>query len=200
MILKNLSHIEINIENNLYYGFDQDWHTGYFHKMAGCGPTTATMLLNYLRLRDSLNIPINHNNLDELKKSLNNVFNYVTPGAHGVNKTSMFVDGINKFILEHKLNYKCEELVINKGFDKRPNLDEAIDFIKKGIDCDCPIAFLSLSKGDIKVIDSWHWMTIVSIVDKIVTFYDNGKKESFDIEVWLKTSKLGGGFVYLIKE
>ena len=39
-----------------------------------------------------------------------------------------------------------------------------INFVRLGLDQDCPVAFLNLSNGRLTNLDSWHWVTITGLL------------------------------------
>ena len=87
----------------------------------------------------------------------------------------------------------------------RPALSSVVDFIAKGLDSDCPIAFLNLSNGKVSNLDRWHWVTIVGLeTDQdnnhvSAQIFDGGKEFEIDLKLWYETTTLSGGFVFFEK-
>ena len=69
------------------------------------------------------------------------------------------------------------------------------DFIEKALRRNQPVAFLNLSNGTLDNLDSWHWVTIVSLRGDDAMIYDQGKARWVHLRQWLETSLMGGGFV-----
>ncbi len=199
MKLKQMHLLEFEYENKLSYGFNQKWHKGFFKRLSGCGPTTGTMLLYYLKNRDDLNLKISTNSFDELQDSLDYTYNIMKPTVKGIDSTTLYVNGLNKILTDSDLSYNIHNIYLRK--DEQNELHCYADFIKEGIKKDSPVAFLNLHSGKVLILESWHWLTIVSIIDYeddyFITCYDNGNKIEFKLGDWFNTTKLGGGFVYI---
>jgi hypothetical protein len=67
------------------------------------------------------------------------------------------------------------------------------------------VAFLSLDKGEEELLDSWHWVTMLSLQyeeDGSAAFADvadEGKLLHVDLKKWFDTTGLGGGFVRFVQ-
>ena len=100
-------------------------------------------------------------------------------------------------------NYHARMLTVSVVPRFRPSSEEVLNFIKAGLACDSPVAFLNRHRGNQETIDSWHWGPIVRLdTDRspaIADVYDEGIKKSFAPAEWAKETMLGGGFVYLQK-
>ncbi len=69
-----------------------------------------------------------------------------------------------------------------------------------------PHRLLNLGKGRETALESWHWIVVVALsYDEnqgryVAACYDAGRIITFDVGLWLATSRLGGGFVYITVE
>jgi hypothetical protein len=72
--------------------------------------------------------------------------------------------------------------------------------VRVGLASDCPIAFLNLTKGRVKNIQGWHWITITSadMSDTHLSAYasDEGKQICFDLRLWYLSTRMRGGLIY----
>jgi len=180
----------------IIFGLNQDWYKSKWHRMAGCGPTAATSLI-YYRLSDD--ITLNKNSAIQLMEVL---WDYVTPGMGGVYKRSMFTDGLKRYFDINQINANIESIEISKNKKTRMSLNDTINFLENGLNQNSPIAFLNLDNGDEKKLDEWHWVVISGIDihedhnQVFINIIDDGKLFAIDLNLWLRTTKKGGAFVY----
>lgn len=188
------------------YGANQNWYKDNWQRKSGCGPSSAANLFAYLASQNpngemlcDLRPPFEQ---DSYLKHMENLWAFVTPTMNGVNSTKLFMDGSIKYAKSRGVHITTHHLDLgNKTDCKRPGVDECIEFIKEGLESDCPVAFLNLSNGKVKNLHFWHWVTIVDLWEDsdgtiYVTASDEGIKRDFDIKLWVETTLLGGGFVY----
>jgi len=77
-----------------------------------------------------------------------------------------------------------------------------LSFLEGGLIKDAPIAFLNLCNGQVKNLDPWHWVTIISLEyaengkSASIKILDEGLIKKIDLALWYDTTTLGGGFVY----
>jgi len=146
---------------------------------------------------------------------MNDMWSHVTPTSHGVYNTKIFCDGCLSYAKSRNLKVDCEHLDIPPRYEVRPSLTDILAFVRRGIDSDIPVAFLSLDNGKESRIDKWHWMTIIAVQtsrennsterfpentiyqDQEITidFLDEGKIKHADLSNWYLTTAEGGGFV-----
>ncbi len=186
------------------FGGDQEWYSDPFHRMAGCGPTCAANISAYLALTRSHLRPL-YSGEDTRKSSfsthMESLYGFVTPGNMGLNRTEMFTSGIAKFAESRgiPLEYHVFEVRGNMSRDRQP-VSELERFILKGLEQDCPIAFLNLSKGRVKNLQAWHWITITGadIGDSHLRAFasDEGKQICIDLKLWYLSTRMRGGLIY----
>lgn len=203
MEIKHPEWLEIATDTSKLYGYNQDWYKTSFQKTRGCGPTAATMLLTYLNTREAEPLPYQKHDVASITKILEDVWSFVTPGwLLGLNSTEKFCKGMDELFRHYGLNWRCNELSL-AALSQRPSLSQVVKFLEDGIASDCPIAFLNLHKGRVTVLESWHWIVLVSLSYDgvqnryLATCYDAGRSITFDLGLWLESSRLGGGFVYV---
>ena len=82
----------------------------------------------------------------------------------------------------------------------RPSVSELIEFVRAGLAADCPVAFLNLTRGRVKNLQAWHWITITSADleegSLMACASDEGKKNCFDLKLWYLSTRMRGGLVY----
>ena len=207
MEIKHLEWLQLESESQQLYGYNQEWYETSFRKTRGCGPTAATMLLLYLNIREAEPLSYQNHSISSITKVLDDVWGFVTPGwLLGLSSTGKFCKGMEELLGHYGLNWICHELSITAFKCKRSSLSQVVKFLEDGIASDCPIAFLNLHKGQVSALDSWHWIVIVALSYDasqnryMATCYDGGYSITFDVGLWLKTTRLGGGFVYVTAE
>lgn len=198
---KELFRIEEEITQAIFYGSNQDWYASRWQRMSGCGPSTVSNIIYYLnRTRD--------NNLADpvltkagIRKLMDEIWDYVTPTLGGVSSTTMLRNGVERYRKEKNLTLRLSSIDIPKKASLRPLPDKVISFISEALEKDSPVAFLNLEAGAIQVLDSWHWVTVVALEtdtetgNAYIEILDSGEVKQINLLQWLKTTKLGGGFV-----
>jgi hypothetical protein len=204
MEIRHPEWLQITTDNPILYGYNQGWYKTSFQRTRGCGPTVAAMLLLYLNRREDEPLPYQCYSISTITKVLEDVWNFVTPGwLLGLSSTGKFRRGVEALLGNYGLNWRCRQLSLTIFRFKQTSLLQVVKFIEEGIASDCPIAFLNLHKGQVTELESWHWSVLVSLsYDKgqnryMATCYDTGRSITFDLGLWLNTTKFGGGFVYL---
>lgn len=188
-----------------YCGGWQGWYGDVWKRMSGCGPTTVANIMNYLCRTWAGNIdgpPLPKNNFQALMEA---VWRYVTPGMRGIPSTSALIKGAAGYIVSENLELTPEKLDIPKNKSLRPVFSEMLAFLSASLNNDAPVAFLSLDNGEEKRLDSWHWVTLLSLEyeeDGSAAFAgiaDEGQRFRVDLKKWYDTSSLGGGFVRFVR-
>lgn len=186
------------------FGGDQEWYADEWHRRAGCGPTGAANLTAYLALtRPGLKALYAG---DDMRKGafsahMEDVYKYVTPGGMGLNRLEMFTDGIEEFARSRGLSLRAHVFEVHGNMHRgRPQVHEMADFVRAGLESDCPVAFLNLTKGRVKNLQGWHWITITGadMDDDHLTASasDEGKLIHFDLRLWYLSTRMRGGLVY----
>lgn len=185
------------------HGADQDWYTLPWRQRAGCGPTTASAQMAYLAaLRPSLAAlcPLEGREQGAFVTYMDKVWEYVTPGSHGLNRVEMYTDGVARFCGERGVRLVPHALEVPIG-EERPGFDRCVSFIRAGLASDCPVAFLNLDNGEVEALDKWHWVLLSALEEgdagTLVTVVDNGNTFSIDLKMWYDTARDLGGFVWL---
>lgn len=129
------------------------------------------------------------------------MWSLVTPGIMGVHLLSQFTKGVDIFLPKLPFRLKEQTLKIAKAKEKRPSLDTVVDFLVASFEADSPVAFLNLSRGSVKNLDEWHWVTLVAVEQEgmgkpvYATLYDASQTWKINLGLWLETTARGGGFV-----
>lgn len=185
------------------HGADQDWYSLPWRQRAGCGPTTALVQMAYLAaLRPSLAAlcPLEGREQGTFVTYMDQVWEYVTPGSHGLNRVEMYTDGVTRFCGERGVRLVPHALEVPIG-EERPGFERCVSFIRAGLTSDCPVAFLNLDNGEVEALDKWHWVLLSALEEgdrgALVTVVDSGNTFSIDLKLWYDTARNLGGFVWL---
>lgn len=200
--LKNLKILEYQVFTETVYGCDQNIYRRKWQRMSGCGPSAASMSLIYLNESMDLGLPFSAESEKSTLRAMETVWRYVTPSLTGLNSTKKYVHGIERLARQYGILLECNTLNIHRSGQKRPGIDAVETFIKQGLLQDSPVAFLNLHPGNVPNLEGYHWTVIVSMCPRRgsglpVIIYEQGKRREIDIALWLETSKLGGGFVFI---
>ncbi|MDR2163722.1 MAG: hypothetical protein LBO70_07285 [Clostridiales Family XIII bacterium] len=186
---------------NSYYGGDQEWFGSHkeYRKEAACGATTCANILGYFaRTREGFTglAPYDLNDKEGFLAFMKAVYPFVRPGLIGIMPAD-FTRGAREYAAIVGFEFDYDILTVPAASNKRPKAGDIYRFLGAALEDDLPVAFLNLSGGRVKNLDSYHWVTLVSIDDasgkcKIV---DNGRLLEVDLKKWLRRSVLGGAFV-----
>ena len=187
-----------------HFGGDQEWYSENYQRMAGCGPTCAANVTAYLALTRPAMRPL-YASADMRKCSFSDhmeaLYPFVTPGNMGLNRPEMFTEGMVAFAASRgvKLLPHLFEVSGNRCRGRQP-VSELARFVQNGLESDCPVAFLNLTKGHVKNIQGWHWITItgaeIDEAELTATASDEGKAIRFDLRLWYLTTRMRGGLIY----
>ncbi len=207
--INNIKLFEILDEEaaQVYCGGWQEWYGAWWKRMSGCGPTTVANIMSYLsRSRIGADIeyaPLSKSDFQEL---MEDVWKYVTPGMQGIPSTAYLKKGILAYIASKNLDLEPKEMDIPKKKQYRPDFGALLAFISGSLANDVPVAFLSLDKGEETLLDTWHWVTILSLqYDEdggaaFADIADEGKLLHVNLKKWFDTTKIGGGFVRFVRK
>ena len=183
-------------------GCDQDWYGSEWQRASGCGPSVASGILYYLHRTKRIHLPFDVDGKSDCIGLMESVWKHVTPTSNGVDTVERFRTGVQDFARSIGQALLCRTLEIPSKKADRPDLGEMTRFLASGLRLDCPVAFLNLSSGRVRKIESWHWMTIVALKtgpesdDAQSLIFDGTASIWIDLAKWHATSALGGGFVY----
>jgi hypothetical protein len=190
------------------FGGDQEWYLDEWNQRAGCGPTCAANLTAYLALtRPELRALYAGEDMGKAAFSahMEDVYKYVTPGGMGLNRLEMFTDGIEDFARSRGRSLRAHVFEVHGNMHRgRPQVRELADFVRAGLESDCPVAFLNLTKGRVKNLQGWHWVTITGadVDDEHLTASasDEGRLIHFDLRLWYLSTRMRGGLVYFTED
>jgi hypothetical protein len=197
--LHNLFLYQIRDEatRKLYYGCDQEWYSTKWKRLSGCGPTAVSNIIYYLtQTRSGSKTAFSW---EQARALMEDVWNYVTPTMHGIPSTEILCKGIASYAKAKEMNIGIETVDIPKSRLERPAFAVLLSFLDQALEDDIPIAFLNLDHGEERNLDSWHWVTIVSLEQTgemaVVEILDEGIIKRIDLSLWFHTTTKGGGFV-----
>jgi hypothetical protein len=186
-------------------GVHQAWYTTRWQQQAGCGPANCAQIMWYLsQTKPSLNtlVPYDCSQKSQMLSFMKDIWAFVTPGRMGVNRLSTFTNGALAYAQSSGLTLAQHTLSIPTRSSDRPDAGAMITFIAQALKADLPVAFLNLSNGALHNLDNWHWVTLIAIdpASGCAQMIDQGRKALLDLPLWLRTTRIGGGFVVLAPE
>ena len=178
-------------DGETYIGGSQKWYEERWHIAAGCGPVAACNLIWAMARPQG--------GKEQYKELMRDMFPYFTPGLRGINTSALFTKGITGYGAAHGLQIAPRALDIPIKKRKRPDVGAVEKFITSALNTDAPVAFLNRSNGTVGNLETWHWVTIIALDKDAMQadISDYGNVLEIDVSEWLKTSRLGGAFVYL---
>ncbi|MDR3225969.1 MAG: hypothetical protein LBT52_06740, partial [Clostridiales Family XIII bacterium] len=92
------------------------------------------------------------------------VYPYVRPGLIGIMPAD-FTRGAEEYSAARGFAFDYDLLPVPAASSKRPGADAMYRFLNAALADDLPVAFLNLSGGRVKNLDSYHWVTLVGLDD-----------------------------------
>ena len=185
-------------EGEITRGADQDWYPDPWQRRAGCGPTAASVIFVYLARTHADLAPLCPRDVTSraaFVELMCQVWDYVTPIFHGLNKPELMVEGMAAYGKSVGLDLSPALFTVPAARTKRLSYEETAAFVAASLAKDCPVAFLNLHNGLEKRLDWWHWVTITALDGDNVTILDSGSELEIDFRLWYQTSKKRGGLV-----
>jgi hypothetical protein len=202
-----LLEVENDSADEVCYGCRQEWYSTSWKRVAGCGPSVVSTIINYVtRARETARAPEGppaRASIDEMRKLMDDVWAYVTPTIRGIPNTRILREGIERYVERNCAGFDIRELAVPKRREMRPPLAEIVAFLTDALAADVPAAFLALDSGDEKRLDAWHWVTLVSVEYEpdmsavSVEVIDECRLFEANLLRWYATTSAGGGFVSL---
>ena len=187
----------------VHYGCSQEWYATEWQRHAGCGPAAVCNIIWYLnRIQPAFGPGRDCRRKEESLSFMEEIWAHVTPSAEGIPTTRMLHDFVKAYAEAKGSNVNYEVCDVPETKAGRPALTDVARFLEKALSEDLPIAFLNLCNGDESRLESWHWVTIISLAysedgsSACVDILDGGLIKTIDLALWLATTTRGGGFVY----
>ncbi|MDL2217139.1 hypothetical protein LJC27_00595 [Christensenellaceae bacterium OttesenSCG-928-M15] len=182
-----------------HYGGNQIWYPAFWQRQAGCGPTVAATLCAYLaKTRPDMAAlcPYDSSKKSGFLRLMQDVWKYVTPNMRG-SSVEIFTSGIMNYAQSKGVALQCDVLDVPKQKQDRPSIDRVAAFFSDAFYEDLPVAFQNYSNGELKNLEAWHWVTLVSFNPVAMTaqMYDQSRRDDIDIDLYLKTATNAGKFV-----
>lgn len=206
MIKKAIKNIQLfkiveELTQNTYYGSSQEWFKTKWQRLSGCGPTAVANILFYLNHTNSDSLETASTSKSDYMLFMEEIWQYVTPNLGGISSTKMLCKGAQKYMKAKKLNIKLDVIDIPKKRILRPDFKKILQFVDVALSSNMPVAFLNLQNGAVTHLDSWHWVTIISLEysedgsTAIIDILDEGMIKKINLAQWYHATTLGGGFV-----
>lgn len=187
-----------------YFGCNQEWYKTQWQRLAGCGPSTVANILRYLEAKRSGAAALFSRK--EWEDLMEECWRFVTPTVRGVNTTRLLRSGVSDYVRYKSQSIRTQALEVPKKTSSRPDFGKVLRFLDEALERDTPVAFLNLHHGEETILDSWHWVTIISLSyeeDEIAAqalILDESTVKRVNLRLWFDTTRLGGGFVRFLEE
>lgn len=195
-------------DGRAFRGAVQDWYPTAWQRRAGCGPTTAAVLLSYLARAHpalaALGPQGDPGTAAGFLPYMEELWRYATPGPQGLKEAEHLTLACRSFALSRGCRLREAILPIPRaGQGARPTPAQCRSFLESTLDRDCPIAFLNYDEGDVAELDGWHWVPLIAAApgdDVPCTLLDEGREKTASLARWVETTRLGGALAALFPE
>lgn len=195
-------------DGRAFRGAVQDWYPTAWQRRAGCGPTTAAVLLSYLAWTHPALAALGPQGDPETAAGflpyMEELWRYATPGPQGLKEAAHLTLACRSFALSRGCRLREAILPVPRsGQGARPTPAQCRSFLEDALDQDCPVAFLNYDEGDVAELDGWHWVPLVAVApgdDVPCTILDEGREKTASLARWVETTRLGGALAVLFPE
>lgn len=195
-------------DGRAFRGAVQDWYPTAWQRRAGCGPTTAAVLLSYLARTHPALASLGPQGDPETTAGflpyMEELWRYATPGPQGLKEAEHLTLACRSFALSRGCRLREAILPIPRaGQGARPTPAQCRSFLEDALGRDCPVAFLNYDEGDVTELDGWHWVPLVAVApgdDVPCTVLDEGREKNSPFARWVETTRLGGALAVLFPE
>lgn len=195
-------------DGRAFRGAVQDWYPTAWQRRAGCGPTTAAVLLSYLARTHPALAALGPQGDPETAAGflpyMEELWRYATPGPQGLKEAEHLTLACRSFALSRGCRLREAILPIPRaGQGARPTPAQCRSFLEDALDRDCPVAFLNYDEGDVTELDGWHWVPLIAVApgdDVPCTVLDEGREKNASFARWVETTRLGGALAVLFPE
>ena len=195
-------------DGRAFRGAVQDWYPTAWQRRAGCGPTTAAVLLSYLARTHPALASLGPQGDPETTAGflpyMEELWRYATPGPQGLKEAEHLTLACRSFALSRGCRLREAILPIPRaGQGARPTPAQCRSFLEDALGRDCPVAFLNYDEGDVTELDGWHWVPLVAVApgdDVPCTVLDEGREKNAPFDRWVETTRLGGALAVLFPE
>ena len=155
-------------DGRAFRGAVQDWYPTAWQRRAGCGPTTAAVLLSYLARTHPALASLGPQGDPETTAGflpyMEELWRYATPGPQGLKEAEHLTLACRSFALSRGCRLREAILPIPRaGQGARPTPAQCRSFLEDALGRDCPVAFLNYDEGDVTELDGWHWVPLVAV-------------------------------------
>lgn len=195
-------------DGRAFRGAVQDWYPTAWQRRAGCGPTTAAVLLSYLARTHPALAALGPLGDPETSAGflpyMEELWRYATPGPQGLKEAAHLTLACRSFALSRGCRLREAILPVPRaGQGARPTPAQCRSFLEDALDRDCPVAFLNYDEGDVAELDGWHWVPLIAVApgdDVPCTILDEGREQTASLARWVETTRLGGALAVLFPE
>ena len=195
-------------DGRAFRGAVQDWYPTAWQRRAGCGPTTAAVLLSYLARTHPALAALGPLGDPETSVGflpyMEELWRYATPGPQGLKEAAHLTLACRSFALSRGCRLREAILPVPRaGQGARPTPAQCRSFLEDALDRDCPVAFLNYDEGDVAELDGWHWVPLIAVApgdDVPCTILDEGREQTASLARWVETTRLGGALAVLFPE
>ena len=141
-------------DGRAFRGAVQDWYPTAWQRRAGCGPTTAAVLLSYLARTHPALASLGPQGDPETTAGflpyMEELWRYATPGPQGLKEAEHLTLACRSFALSRGCRLREAILPIPRaGQGARPTPAQCRSFLEDALGRDCPVAFLNYDEGDV---------------------------------------------------
>ena len=173
------------------YGGNQEWFSGDFQRLAGCGSVTGSNIAAiYAMSKDQYQIlyrtEYERCEQKEYLKLMETMYEYMKPGFMGYPLIGRFAKDFKRYARDRGIIFESEQLFLPK------TKQQALDFILPAIKEENPVAFLILKHPAYELReDNWHWVTITGFdEEKEILIWSNcGEREKISWNMLFDTEK-----------
>ena len=186
-----------------HHGANQYWFRKKIHGLSGCGPATSAVILSYMAqaFPEECSALYEHSTpakRDEFTKFMQDVREYVKPGAMGLTDYKYFAEATIEYAKTKGVALKWQ--VVSKELSS----GVAFGFIKRAVDERYMPALLILRNPEPELDEfTWHWMAVTGYDDEKNTVFISTYGEEYELDfekVWNQQKPYSASCVYFFPD
>jgi hypothetical protein len=149
-----------------HYGGNQHWLSDLqimseFDANRACGPTSGANIAHYLanHIPTAKELYTRGNDMRSFTETIRDLFGYMRPRLFGLPFARDYIRGFVRYAASRGVTLQAH---IHRPRRQAPGgLEQTLDFIRQGLQRECPVALISWNAND--DLYTWHWVTVTEI-------------------------------------
>ncbi|NLF34531.1 MAG: hypothetical protein GX585_01035 [Clostridiales bacterium] len=193
-------------EGRIWQGCSRTWLSSEDRRKTGSATAAAQLAyLSTTQMALSPLYPHTRRSAEALAAYMETLSLHFPADRGGLTSPHTFITGIRAFAAQRGRILHTRELDVPRFRIARPSFSQCAAFLRTGLSANCPIAFLSLSRGRTLHLENREWVLITALEEQtagrfLCTVLKDGRARAVDLQLWYQTTRAGGMMVYFLRD